>query len=495
MRELFRQAVKAAIHRAFDYGPLTETFHRTEELQNLQTATRLVGTMPPEHLRSSFKACYHSGWGDVFYVIAANAKTKPEDARRAWDLALITYSMHSTPEKARTFLETRLKSYDQSMIPEHEDIFVRTAMVSKIQSDNALTKQAQAWKKGQGIISLTIEEMEEKAKDKGLIIEQKVDGQSSIMDFKDGSVRFASLDGRLMWDFPLSDEIAGILKKKGIHQATAVGEMAGYDKGKILSFNESQSIIKNAKSDKDKIHWFPYQLLSLNGEKIDDDFEIYKKTWPRLTGLFRGAKHVHPVEYYEGGIPALKKAWKKLVEQDENEGIVVRTSDNKVYKAKPIFTYDLVILAVGDKKGKNWPKKQIGTALMAFMDSDGVFRVAGEVSSGLNHEEQAELFSWAQKTKVDEDEHHVWVKPQKIMEIQWERTTIKPMPAYKYSRGKYEKLDKRTVGTIVKPRFIRYRKDKSVTPSDLRLTQIPNWKDTSKMAMRIVKAYLESQNA
>lgn len=128
MRELFRQAVKAALHRAFDYGPLTETFHRTEELQNLQTATRLVGTESPEHLRSSFKACYHSGWGDVFYVIAANAKTKPEDARKAWDLALMTYSMHKTPEKARTFLETRLKSYDQSIIPEHEDIFVRTAM-------------------------------------------------------------------------------------------------------------------------------------------------------------------------------------------------------------------------------------------------------------------------------------------------------------------------------------------------------------------------------
>ena len=37
--------------------------------------------------------------------------------------------------------------------------------------------------------------------------------------------------------------------------------MAGYANGKIIPFNESESLIKNHKADKTKVHWFPYQIL------------------------------------------------------------------------------------------------------------------------------------------------------------------------------------------------------------------------------------------
>ena len=77
------------------------------------------------------------------------------------------------------------------------------------------------------------------------------------------------------------------------------------------------------------------------------------------------------------------------------------------------------------------------------------------------------------------------------MEVEWERTTIKEMNSYKYVNGKYEKIEKRMSGTIVKPRFIRYRTDKSVTPDDLRLTQIPDWSEKQKMAHRVASKFIE----
>jgi hypothetical protein len=134
----------------------------------------------------------------------------------------------------------------------------------------------------------------------------------------------------------------------------------------------------------------------------------------------------------------------------------------------------------------------ISMALMAFMGKDHVFRTAGHVASGFNDQESKKLFSWAQKNKVDEDDTYVWVKPQKIMEIQYERTTLKEMPAYKYSKGKYEKVNKLMSGTIVKPRFIRWRTDKSATPSDLRLEQIPDWNKRNKMATKIASNFLQA---
>jgi hypothetical protein len=111
------------------------------------------------------------------------------------------------------------------------------------------------------------------------------------------------------------------------------------------------------------------------------------------------------------------------------------------------------------------------------------------VASGFTDAESREIFAWAQKNKVGEDTTYVWVKPEKIMEVQWERTSIKEMPSYKYSRDGYEKVEKRMSGTVVKPRFIRWRTDKSVNPNDLRLSQIPDWGKMKKMALRVASKF------
>jgi len=355
-----------------------------------------------------------------------------------------------------------------------------------------LVKRIRKWKHDQGIISLTLDELKEKVKDQQVITEQKVDGQSELVDFNGQEGTFASLGGVLMWDLPVLDDIKRVLKSKGIKSAQMVGELAGYAGGKIIPFNETMSLIKNPKADKTKVHWFPYQILELDRQEYGEGYETYRKTWPELKAMFRGAKYVHPVEDYQG-YNQIDKAWDKLVIKDGNEGIVVRASNGKVYKSKPDFAYDLVIVAIGDKKLLNWPKRLIGSTLMAFMDKNGIFRTAGEVGTGWTQQERGDLFTWAQANKVGEDDHYVWVKPQKIMEVKWERTTIKEMPAYRYVRGKYEPAGKLMSGTIVKPRFIRWRTDKKVTPSDLRLTQVPNWSEKEKMARSVVANYLRER--
>jgi hypothetical protein len=364
-------------------------------------------------------------------------------------------------------------------------------MASKLLPDNPLTQRARKWKKDQGILSLTFDELLKKIKDKEFIAEQKVDGQSAIMEYKNEKARFASLGGRIITDIPVLAEIELILKKQDVKSALMVGELAGVENGKIILFDKTESLIKNPAKEKDALHWFPYQLLEINGEEYGEEFETYKKTWPQIVKLFNGAKRIESVKSETND---LKKAWESYVEKQGNEGLVVRTSDNKVYKCKSTFHYDLVVVAVGSKKGKNWPKKMIGNTLMAFMDENKVFRIAGEVGTGWTDEESKDLFNWAQKNKAGEDNTYIWVKPERIMEIEWERSNIRPSKAYKYENGKYVQVDNKPVGTIVKPRFIRYRKDKSVTPKDLRLTQIPDFFSQSraikKMARRVAHNFL-----
>lgn len=361
-------------------------------------------------------------------------------------------------------------------------------MKTKKDKNNPIIKTIKKWKKDQNIESLTFNELKKRVKDKETIIEQKVDGQSAILSYNNNSIKFGSLGGLIYTDLPVLKEIKKIFDKKDIHEAKIVGELAGMEKGEIIDFNDTQSLIKNPDANKNRLHWFPYQILSINNKKYEDDFQSYKKYWPKIKKLFKSAEHVHPVGYMEDD---LEKAWNKFVEEQKNEGIVVRTSDDKVYKAKPEYTYDLVIIAVGDKQKKNWEKDMIGNTLMAFMDNNRIFRTAGEVGTGWSDKESKELFNWAKKNKVEEDEHYIWVKPKKIMEIEWERSHIKEMPSYKFSDNKYESVGKKLSGTIVKPRFIRYRTDKSVNPNDLRLSQIPDWEKNKKTALRIASTFLK----
>lgn len=368
-------------------------------------------------------------------------------------------------------------------------------MRTETNQNSPIVKKIKSWKKDQAIISLNLEEMLNVAKDHEAISEQKIDGQSGLMDFNGEIGKFGTLGGVIYYDLPVLDEIVKILKEKGFHKAQIVGEMAGYVDGKIIPFNETESIIKNPQSDKTKVHWFPYQILSIDDAEFDTkSFEDYKKTWPQLKKMFSESKYVHPVKDESGDGPKIiKETWNQYVLKEKNEGIVVRLDNNKVYKVKPTYSYDLVIVAVGDKKGKNWPKKQIGMTLMAFMDKNKIFRTAGHIGTGWSRKEGQELYSWAQKNKVGEDDTYIWVKPEKIVEVEWERTTIKEMPSYEYSHGGYKSVGKKMSGTIVKPRFIRYRTDKSVTPSDLRLTQIPDWGERQMLATKIAYRYVEAE--
>lgn len=207
-------------------------------------------------------------------------------------------------------------------------------MKRRVAPNDPLVKRIKKWKKDQGIISLTLDELKKKVKGQDVIIEQQVDGQSALLRYEDREQpQFVSLGGVLLSDLPVLYDIFKNLKAHGIKTATMVGELAGYDKGKIVSFNKTMSFIENPSSDKTTVHWFPYQILDMDGEEFGEGFETYMKNWPQLKKIFQGSKYVHPVEEYRG-VDNIDTAWKKLVEKDGNEGIVLRSSNNKIYKCK-----------------------------------------------------------------------------------------------------------------------------------------------------------------
>jgi phosphoglycolate phosphatase-like HAD superfamily hydrolase len=71
-------------------------------------------------------------------------------------------------------------------------------------------------------------------------------------------------------------------------------------------------------------------------------FHHIEATPENLKRFFEHSAYVHPVKSY-GGAGKLDEAWRTLVEEEGNEGLVVRSSGGRVYKVKPRFSYDLVV--------------------------------------------------------------------------------------------------------------------------------------------------------
>ena len=123
----------------------------------------------------------------------------------------------------------------------------------------------------------------------------------------------------------------------------------------------------------------------------------------------------------------------------------------------------------------------MGNLILAYIDKDENFRYAGRVGTGFKHSDREEWLSWALKNKASgpEKSRLIWTKPIRVVEIQSEELRIQNTALYAYDEayGRYSQIGKAKSAIGRKPVFIRIREDKKPTPHDVRLEQIPGFKD------------------
>ena len=355
-------------------------------------------------------------------------------------------------------------------------------MKQKLDKNNSLSKKTNTWKKNQGMVSLTFEELKKEVKDKELFMSNKIDGELTGCEFANNETKFSSKDGRLRWDLPVEKEVTAILKKNKIKNAIIFGELAKVTiKGKPVHFNDTMSAIRKPEGDEEEhIDFFPFELYEIDGKKVSETYENYKKSYEQLLDWFTSSKYVYPVDSKIGTEKDLDSFWEKYVEKGKNEGIVVRTDDGKIYKSKPLFTLDLGVIAVEEGRGKNTGR--MGALILGFYDGSYFYKVIN-LGVGFSDSDRKVWWDLANKYKVDRKENLIWIDPfkmNKVIETQYERLNFRPVDTYKFEKGKWSKTDDLFAATISKPNFVRERTDKDISKTDLRLTQIPDFEKMRK---------------
>lgn len=302
----------------------------------------------------------------------------------------------------------------------------------------------------------------------------KVDGELEVwdIDVPAGVATLVNRNGNERVVAHISDDLINCLRLAGFQTARGAGELFAAGKnGRSLSFEKSISLIRGAKADKSQLRLAVFDIFSVDGIELWGA-EPYSERFAMIYTIFGGCSSAFPVagQVMENERDAFEALWKKHVLEEGFEGLVIRT--NGAIKIKPVHTVDVVVIQ--EIEGKGRLNGLMGAMRVAFRDQQGRFLDAGKVGTGFTDADRA---LWTSTLLVPpgtkQGTKDPMVTPQFVIEVAAERFIQRPVQSWLWEGRKWKKGPKVPGAVLQKPRFVRRRSDKSLSPLDLRLEQVP----------------------
>lgn len=307
-------------------------------------------------------------------------------------------------------------------------------------------------------------------------VTRKIDGLMQLISFENGKAVMAGTGGVIRENMPCLEEFASALDKKGIKSALIAAELYvpnPNDRPRCYDVNSALG----ETGDVSRCRLAPFDLLELNGGEVSGS---YQELHQQLTELFSGAEMVAPVElrmaYSKDEVSEIFDEW---VTGENAEGLVIHSESPIVWKLKPRHTIDAVIA------GYSMEKEEIRNLLVAVREENGLFRIFGKCSSGLNEEKKAYLKEKLIPEKsnyihVDEQQFvFQMVKPEIVVEVSVNELlgenfagTLKKNQLLTLENGIWESRGNVPGVSALGMKIERFRPDKSSDISDIRCSQL-----------------------
>ena len=349
--------------------------------------------------------------------------------------------------------------------------------VDKKSADKAIFYKKEVCK---NYISLNSDSINSQLPGAEFYVTRKYDGEMNLLFVNGDEAVIINRSGRVRQGLACIEDAKETLKAAGVNKAIFAAELfVEESNGRTRVFN-----VLEALADKNKTGtlWLAvFDIIELNGESFKAN--SYKETYDKAKELFAKSRQCITVECTICKTKAdVKKIYTELVEEDGAEGIVVRTELPLVYKVKPRYTIDVVI--VGYSEGET--KGQIRSLLIAMMPKEGEYQIIGKTGGGLNEEMRTEMFRQLEPMVMDSqyietDSNHVayhMVKPEIVIEIMINdvlfETSSGPLtnPILTIKEGAYAHKANINGISVIYPVFARFREDKKAVYDDVRLSQI-----------------------
>ncbi len=306
----------------------------------------------------------------------------------------------------------------------------------------------------------------------------KYDGHLYLLHFDGKKVVLVNHGGNVIEDLPVNKEALTLLKGK-CKEVLLAGELYLFKEGeRTRSFDLAAAL--NTKSP--DIYFAAFDIITLNGSEGPIDLKDLDNN---LRDLLKNGQSLHAAQntFVESRKDILK-LYTDFVEQGGHEGIVVRSQNGPIYKAKPLISLEAIILGYAEGEGSRAGMLQ--EFLVGLCVAENEYILLTKVGNGYSIDERIKLFKEFEQKKADSGYIEVsgsnvaftMVQPDQVMEFSCldifsenSKGSI-TKTCLSYRDGIYTATGKRSMVSVTSPVYIGMRSDKKPDMQDAGLSQI-----------------------
>ena len=284
---------------------------------------------------------------------------------------------------------------------------------------------AQDYRRGSAsrMIPVGIDDLSAKVPTADYHVSRKLDGEFTLLCYAQGEVFSINPGGTVRVGLPWMDEVAQLLEQAQISQALIAGELYVVDDGRRTRVHDVTRIARSPATEEEleQLHFAPFDIVELNDESPSDE---YAGTFQTLESLFGESRYSRPVETRVlSDIPSIRSLFSQWVEQENSEGLVLRSDSAGQFKLKPRLTLDVAV--IGFTESGDDRQGMLHDLLVAVMRKDGSLHVLTRVGGGFSDEQRRSLLSDLKDRVVDSEYVEVnsdyvayqMVRPEWVVEI------------------------------------------------------------------------------
>ncbi|MFK7766766.1 MAG: hypothetical protein AB8B55_06055 [Mariniblastus sp.] len=338
------------------------------------------------------------------------------------------------------------------------------------------------------LFPLAKDDVSRKIPDAEYHISRKIDGEFSVLIYRDGHLLTLNPGGTVRTGLPWQDEAKKLLDDSNISSAIIAGELyVTNDEDRRPRVHDVVSVARQPKSDADlqRIRFAVFDIIAIDGENLETG---YGETWKKIESTFGSGTAIHPVETVVlKGHGEVKRHFEKWVEGEGAEGVVVRSDSAGSFKVKPRHNIDALV--IGFTESTEDRQGMLHDLLLGVVRADGSIHALCRVGGGFSEENRREMLSDLQDMVVESEYAEVngdhvayqMVKPEWVIEISCLDMIAQNTRGGAVNRmvlnwnatdNRYEVVRRLPMVSVISPQFIRIREDKQFNPTDVRISQV-----------------------
>ncbi len=322
-----------------------------------------------------------------------------------------------------------------------------------------------------------------------LQVSPKIDGELWFLVVDGDACTFASPKGAVLaGDIPVLVEARGLLVGKVKGLTIVAGEMFALQKpgaGRARVGDLGSAMGGEASADVARMAFAAFDVLAGGDADTPMPPEPYNERLDVLRRWFEGGKRAQAIKTELAASPAdVVRLFGEWADGGKAEGLVVRAKDHRIFKVKPFFTLDAVVIGYTEKSDA---PNQVRSALLALMREYGTFQVTSSVGNFGPDEVRMQLYTALSPTQAPSTyrqantsgELYRFVRPEMVIEVrvtdvQAEDSAGGPLSRMVLNFGPdgWTQVAPMPGASVLHPVFTRIRTDKGVNPTDVRMAQL-----------------------